>query len=309
MKNRNLITLLLIGIMLVLTACGSSETDQESVQQSQGEPINVTNDMIPYDLFSCEDYDLRVINGRYTKDASDIDVVLQLNNKSNKQMYLYLEDITIDGTPVLPMYDFTNSAIEPGNYCVNLFIALTELQEKNLTDFKEITCNVVLKKEKSDTFYQGITFNRDIFLEDPSLKPDNPKKEVIDISQEDLPYILSPPGDEKYDAAITGCTYTTNASDIEIEFDLQNHSGELMAIYLDDIKVDDVEITELRRDDESDIKVGRMTCWRRVHLENLQAAGVSDFKKMECKVIIKVGDEKVLKQKIRIDRAEFVDKE
>ena len=78
-----------------------------------------------------------------------------------------------------------------------------------------------------------------------------------------------------------------------------------MYIYMEDVTIDDSSIKTTR--DAYPIQVGETYSGLLIYADDIKAAGVEEFKAMSFTMVVKVGDEESLKQKIHITRDGFLD--
>ena len=73
----------------------------------------------------------------------------------------------------------------------------------------------------------------------------------------------------------------------------------------EDVKVDDSSVKPLFEGEEDPVYAGEWYTGLYLSLENLQAAGVEDFKDVYFTMVVKVGDKEELRQKVHITRDAF----
>lgn len=92
------------------------------------------------------------------------------------------------------------------------------------------------------------------------------------------------------------CSYTKDASDIKIELNIDNNTGQIIEIEFSNIVIDNANMKmAIRNWDE--IQVGSWCDNFYISLEDMQRAGVSDFSQMECNITGKEKDGKILFEK------------
>lgn len=101
------------------------------------------------------------------------------------------------------------------------------------------------------------------------------------------------------------CSYTKDASDIKIELNIDNNTGQIIEIEFFNIVIDNANMKmAIRNWDE--IQVGSWCDNFYISLEDMQRAGVSDFKKINAIVKITTKDGEVLTQRsLVIEREAF----
>ena len=77
-----------------------------------------------------------------------------------------------------------------------------------------------------------------------------------------------------------------------------------MQIYMEDLKIDDSSISTSR--DDEPIQVGEGYAGLYLFADELQDAGVEEFKNVSFTMVVKVGDKETLRQKIHITRDGFL---
>ena len=101
------------------------------------------------------------------------------------------------------------------------------------------------------------------------------------------------------------CTYNKGETDPYISLSVENATKQLMIIDMEDVKVDDSSVKPLFEGEEDPVYAGEWYTGLYLSLENLQAAGVEDFKDVYFTMVVKVGDKEELRQKVHITRDAF----
>lgn len=108
------------------------------------------------------------------------------------------------------------------------------------------------------------------------------------------------------DISMYDCQYTLNASDIRLTLDIKNNSQQIIEVGFSNIKVDDAQINMFMGSAGS-YKVGNVSSCYYISLEDLEAAGVTDFANIGCIIYGKDKDGNELFSKdIIIERDAFV---
>ena len=285
-KSKLYIVGLLILIMTLVCACGD-KADQNSSEGSETSESSKSNFVIVDD----DNIYLVISDLSYTQDASPIEIEFDLDNKSKSMVNIFLDKISVDGVEIPSKKD--DNPIEVGNYSVWKRVDREALQNAGVSDFQEVEFDVVVDVGDEEYTRKHIQLKRNDFHEDEN-------DEATHDSGESLFSVVD---DDKVYLAITDLSYTQDASPIEIEFDLDNRSKNLVSVYLDSVSVDGRALAV--KPDDDPIEVGNYSVWRRIDREILQNANVSDFQEVEFDVVVKTGDEEHTRKHIELKRSDF----
>ena len=216
-----------------------------------------------------------------------------------------MTDVVIDDVSVPVEYDGTEDAIESGDWDLTRDVYLDDVLDAGVSDFENLSCSMLVTLDGKALQKTELNLTKDDFSEVEvtlsGTEVDNSNK-TIEISKKNLAPIIA--SNDKYSIAIYECTYSESEG-AYIDFEINNDSKELMYIYMEDLMIDDSSIKTTR--DAYPIQVGETYSGLLVYSEDIKAAGIEDFKEMSFTLVVKVGDNDSLKQKIHITRDGFLD--
>ena len=117
--------------------------------------------------------------------------------------------------------------------------------------------------------------------------------ENIVVNKKNLNPVLYKYNDTKI--SLEECEYVKKASDVSIELNIDNYSGKIIKLEFEDIKVDEASLQ--MKWNSSEYKIGSIDSYYYISLEDLQKAGVTDFKKINTTVKITTKDGGILARK------------
>ena len=294
--------LAIVGVIFGISRNGSNDTIQsEDLESAQ----TVSSEQLPSELVSDDNLIVNADKATYTTGASDIRFEISAKNNTKDIIKVVLTDVVIDDVTIPVGYDGSEDEIENGDWDLSRDIYLTEMQEAGVTDFKNLTCSIIVLRDGKALQKTNFNLKReelsDVEVNLSGDEIDNSDK-TIEISKKNLAPVIA--ANDKYNIAVEECNYTKGDS-LGVGLEVKNASKELMYIYMEDLMIDDSSIRTSR--DVDPIQVGETYSGLYVFSDDLQAAGVEEFKEVSLTMVVKIGDEEALKQKIHITRDGFID--
>ena len=294
--------LAIAGVIFGMSRNGSNDTIQsEDLESAQ----TVSSEQIPTELVSADNLIVNADKATYTTGASDIRFEISAKNNTKDAIKIILTDVVIDDVTVPVDYDGSEDEIENGDWDISRDIYLTEIQDAGVTDFKNLTCSIIVLQDGKALQKTDFNLKREMFSDvEVNLSGDevDNSDKTIEISKKNLAPVIA--ANDKYSIAVEECNYT-NGDSLDVGLEVKNASKELMYIYMEDLMIDDSSIKTSR--DVDPIQVGETYSGLYVFSDDLQAAGVEEFKEVSLTMVVKIGDEESLKQKIHITRDGFID--
>ena len=300
----------LIGAIFGLTHGGSDEEEAVSeetvIAEQEDNEDTAKSGKYPIEIYSDDNGSASITGATYTTGASDISLGIRAVNNTKGNMNVILGDVVIDDANIRVDYDGSDYDIEEGDWETSLEIPLDKLVDAGVTDFKKLTCVYTVNMDGKEVGKKEIAIDRkdisDVEVNLSGNKVDNSDK-TIEISRKNLqPTIVA---NDKYDIDVMECTYNKGETDPYISLSVENATKQLMIIDMEDVKVDDSSVKPLFEGEEDPVYAGEWYTGLYLSLENLQAAGVEDFKDVYFTMVVKVGDKEELRQKVHITRDAF----
>lgn len=269
------------------------------------------NNLFP-DLYMKDDTNIKIGECSYTKDASDIKIGLNIDNNTGQIIEIGFSNIVIDDAN-MKMAIRNWDKIQVGSWCDNFYISLEDMQKAGVTDFSEIECDITGKEKTGRLIFEKtVIFKRECFSasekdendvnSDQSEAAVEQGSENIVVNKKNLKPVLYKYNDTEI--SIEECKYMKDASDVSVDLNIDNYSGKIIRLEFLDIQVDGASLQ--MKWNSSEYKIGSVGSYYYISLEDLEKAGVSDFKKINTIVKITTKDGEVLAQRsLVIEREAF----
>lgn len=141
----------------------SNDTDGEKTTSISENNVISSKNLYPI-FYNENNIEISMDNCQYTENASDIRIVLDVNNNSQQIIEVGFSNIQVDDAQI-NMYLGNSESYKVGNVASNFYIALEDIEAAGVTNFTNINCVIYGKdKDGNELFSKDITINRDAFV-------------------------------------------------------------------------------------------------------------------------------------------------
>ena len=299
--NKNHITKMLISayfvlFILMLTTINVFSSEDEKVVIDQ-------NDISPT-LF--DEYGLLVkwTNCEYSEGASDIIICLGIDNNTGSIINIIFDEVKLDDCSMGTISH--EKGIDAGKSVDSYYrIYKEEIINNDITGFDALTCTLTIYADGNMLEAIPIEVKRDAFKGYDKISVDEYyEADEIIVSDKSVNTTLFQ--NDGINVGLDSCEYTEGASDIIIDFHIQNDTGSILGMDFENFKLDDTAV-HFKFGDHDEYDAGaRVGSRHYIDNELVNEIGKSDFSKLSGTIVLSADGVKMASIPIIIERNVFV---